>query len=400
MGPRRRRTDHLPPAASLPTELEQRAQATCQALTAVGFEASAAMLVPMGAAGGDVVAAGGAIDRVMGLAGNTALVGAVDGRPLHMPDAVSDTRAVAIAAGDGPDARLVVVVADPLLSRREAEALAAWLAPARVIHPAGGGACASLARELAAEYEADVVVMALFASAGMLLNLHVRSGGLLRAWRVPVDTVWGEAARHGAAFMLGDLQMHPGAEALASLGLASAAIVGLENGRGIALGAIGVAARADLRIDVARHLLDRSIELGPRLMEVRSRSRVPDVDESGAVELVAFAQRVGCRRFAFYSRDGGHVRFMSAHAGDGSRLVSPPDPFEEQLVAWAAEKGVAVVSEDAAAVLVGDAVLYAQDPVKRPMDQLRLALQDLRESPYAGPSPAASPGDEPGAHAA
>jgi hypothetical protein len=84
-----------------------------------------------------------------------------------------------------------------------------------------------------------------------------------------------------------------------------------------------------------------------------------------------------------YSRSGDVLSLVSAHASDGSVLVSPPDPYEEQMVCWAAEKGVAVSSGEAASVVVGDdTVLYARDPVKRPIDCLRLALQDLRSDPY------------------
>ena len=333
-------------------------------------------------------AAAGRIDNVAEVGRGLAERVATTGRALQMLDADDDRMSLrwrfgAVPCGVVRDGEIVVVFADPTLTQRESQTIATWLAPPRTMHAGTGGPCGDLARSIAAEFGADVVVFALFAQAGMLLNMHVRSGAVLRSWRLPVDTVWGEAARHSAAFVLGDLHMHPGAETLSALGLKSAAVIGIENGQGLAVGSIGIASRGELEIDIAQQLLERSAVLGPQVMELRSATMVPRADASGAVDLRGFAARVGCRRFALYSKAGNVVTLVSAHAGDGSILISPPDPYEEQLVCWAAEKGIAVASDDAAAVMVGgDTVLYAQDPHKKPMECLRLALTDVRQDPY------------------
>jgi hypothetical protein len=126
-------------------------------------------------------------------------------------------------------------------------------------------------------------------------------------------------------------------------------------------------------------------------MSSLSSTSVPVPDADGSVDLRVLAARVGCRRFAMYERVGPELRLISAHTYDGSRLMTPPDELEEQLVCWAADKGIGVVSEDAAAVLIGDhTVLYAQDPEKRALDCLRLALQDVRRNPYGGEDAAAA----------
>lgn len=394
----RRRTDSLPPPGDLPAEPLARARAACDALVGCGMESALALQVVDRMTQGMLCAAAGRIDHVADVARGLAEEAALTGRALHMVDA-DDTRMNlrwrfgAVPCGAVRDGQVVLVVADPSLTQREAQAIATWIAPAddASITVGGGGlgqrievaTSGDLARSLAREFHADAVVFALFTQAGMLLNMHVRSGAVLRSWRAPVDTVWGEAARHNAAFVLGDLHMHPGAESLSSLGMRSAAVVGIENGNGIAIGAVGIAARHELDIDVAQRLLDRAPVIGPQLMEFKSRTVVPSADADGAVNLRAFAARVGCRRFALYSKAGVAVTLLSAHAQDGSVLVSPPDPYEEQLVCWAAEKGIAVASDEAAAVMVGDdTVLYAQDSKKRPMECLRLALQDLRDNPY------------------
>ncbi|MEO6866612.1 MAG: hypothetical protein ABI200_01170, partial [Gaiellales bacterium] len=162
-------------------------------------------------------------------------------------------------------------------------------------------------------------------------------------------------------------------------------LVGLENGNGIAIGAFGVASAADLDVDISHQLLARAPDLGPELMHTLSRTVVPVADERGTVDLGVLAARVGCRRFAMYERDGVELKLVSAHSEDGSKLVSPPDEIEQQLVGWAAKKGIGVMSDDAAAVLIGErTVLYAQDPKKRAIDCLRLALHDVRRNPFGG----------------
>lgn len=387
---RRRRTDYLPAPATLPSEPFARAQAACEALASCGFDAAFGVQIAERGPG-MLCAASGHVDPLLEAGRALARDTAVHGRALQTARADEHRAATrswdlaAMPCGHVGDDQVMVIAADPSLTQREAQAIAAWIAPVGKENEGAGGPCASLARTLAADHAADVVLFALFAQSGMLVNLHTRSGGALRAWRAPIDTVWGEAARHHAAYVLGDLHMHPGAESLASLGMQAAAVIGIENGSGVAVGAVALASTTQLDMDIARQLLERAPVLGPQVMSLRSRSAVPAPDEQGAVELRGFASRVGCRRFAMYTREGSVLRLVSAHAEDGSVLASPPDPHEEQLVCWAAEKGVAVASDDAAAVVVGgDTVLYAQDPDKRPIEQLRLALQDLRRSPLGG----------------
>lgn len=73
------------------------------------------------------------------------------------------------------------------------------------------------------------------------------------------------------------------------------------------------------------------------------------------------------------------MRLVSAHAEDGSRLMSPPDPGEEELVHYAAKRGMSISGRHAAAILVGDdTVLYACDPRREPLERLRRALEELR----------------------
>lgn len=388
MAHRRRRTDALPAAADLPGSSVDRMRAVCTALFLSGFADVLAFRVPVDGNPPDLLAHAGDGGMTVDAAATLAEGAAHGGRPMVLIDGSTLPEApqhqlAAVVAGEGDDHRTMVVLSDPHLSRREVESVATWLSPS-TLAVTGDGVCNALACELAADYSADAVVIALFAESGMLLNLHVRSGGLLRSWRLPIDTVWGEAARHEAAFMLGELHMHPGAESLASLGMKTASIVGITNGRGTAVGAIGIASRGQLDMDSPRALLARASALGIRVMELRgAHLRAPEHDDNGMVELRAFAARVACRRFAMYSVTGNVLRLASAHAEDGSILVAPPDPYEEQLVCWAAEKGIAIVAEDAAAVLVGeDTVLYAQDPRKRPIECLRRALVALRDSPY------------------
>jgi len=387
MRPHRRRTDHLAALASLPVDPLARAQAATEALHACGFDVAFAVQAPNGSEReGLLCSVAGHVDPVLQagrmLAGDVAQTG----KALRMigSESPAGRRMAAVPCGALRDSQLMLVVADPDLTEREAQSIAAWVAPPTAGVDADGGPCSPLAHSLATEFGAEVVVIALFTQSGMLMNLHTRSGALLRAWRVPVDTVWGEAARHGAAFVLGDLHLHPGAESLASLGMNAAAVVGIENGSGVAIGAIGVGASRELDVTIAQDLLERAATIGPQVMTLRSRSRVPSPNAEGAIELRGFAERVGCRRFALYARSGNVLRLVSAHDQNGAVLAAPPDQDEEQLVCWAAEQGVAVASDDAAAVLVGgDTVLYARDPGKRPIECLRLALQDLRHSPFA-----------------
>lgn len=388
---RRRRTDQLPLPAQLPLEPLDRARAACEHVADAGFEASLALHVPDDGSQGVLCGASGRIEPLLDVARGLSRTAARDGRALQLLDTEDRLgrarwRHAAIPVGRTTSGTVVLVASDQRLARREGQALAAWAAPADVRGMrVRGGPCGALARELARQFASDTVAIALFAQSGMILNLHVRSGALLHGSRIPTDTVWGEVARHGAAFTLGDLAMHPGTELLGSVGMRTAGLVGLENGNGIAIGALGIGSTADLDLDIAHQLLACSPSLGPQLMSKLSSTNVPVPDEDGTVDLRVLAARVGCRRFAMYERAGAELRLVSAHSHDGSRLVSPPDELEEQLVCWAAQKGIGVVSEDAAAVLIGDhTVLYAQDPGKRALDCLRLALQDVRRNPFGG----------------
>jgi hypothetical protein len=392
----RRRTDHLPLPKQLPFDPLERARVACTEVTELGFGAALALHVPDDGSQGVVCGGAGRIEPLVDIARGLARRTAREGRALHLLDTEgrggrNHWRHAAIPVGRTQSGTIVLVASDSRLTRREGQALAAWAAPTSApglqVH---GGPAGALAHDIAVEFVADVVVLALFAPSGLILNLHVRSGALLHSARIPTDTVWGEVARHGAAFTLGDLSMHPGTELLGSVGMRNAGLVGLENGHGIAIGALGVASVDDLHLDVAHHLLARSPDVGPRLMSLLSSTVVPVAAEDGTVDLRVLAARVGCRRFAMYERAGGQLRLIAAHAEDGSRLVSPPDAQEEQLVTWAAQKGVGVVSDDAAAVLIGDhTVLYAQDPERRALDCLRMALQDVRRNPFGGDDPQA-----------
>ncbi|MCW2925458.1 MAG: hypothetical protein JWM98_2862 [Thermoleophilia bacterium] len=391
---RRRRTDHLPPAHGLADQPLERARAACDAVAAAGFAAAMALHVPDDGSQGVLCGASGRIEPLLDVARGLARTAAREGRALRCVDTEGRStglhwRHAAVPVGRTAGGTVVLVVSDTRLARREAQALATWAAPAAA---AGlrvrGGPCAAIARGLVRDFDADLVAFALFAQSGMVLNVHVRTGALLHACRIPSDTIWGEVARHGAAFTLGDLPMHAGAELLGSMGMHTAGLVGLENGNGIAIGALGVASAGDLSLDVAHELLARAPQLGPELMARLSSTIVPVPDEDGTIDLRILAARVGCRRFAMYERDGAKLRLVAAHADDGTRLTTGPDAIEEQLVTWAAEQGVGVVGEDAAAVLVGtDTVLYAQDPGKRPLECLRLALGDVRRNPFGAEEP-------------
>ncbi|MEO6867832.1 MAG: hypothetical protein ABI200_07405 [Gaiellales bacterium] len=361
-------------------------------MTAAGFAAALVVQVPHGGGQGLLVAGSGRVDHLVDIARGLAKRAAAEGRSLELLDTrervgLRKWRHAGVPIGSVRGGTLVLIVSDPRLSQREGQALAAWLAPQHVgsLH-VDGGACTQLVRGLAGEFAADVVIVSLFAHVGMMQSLHVRSGGLLHTWRSPTDTVWGEVARHGAAFTLGELHLHPGGEILASLGMRTAALVGLENGHGLPVGALGVASAGELSMDVSHHLLSRAPDLGPRIMRELSSTPVPVADEDGSVDLHVLAARVGCRRFAVYRRVGEHrIDFAGAYAEDGSRLTSPPDPEELQVVEWAIQQGTGVAAADAAALVLGDdTVLYANDPLRRPLDRLRLALQDVRRNPFGG----------------
>ncbi len=391
---RRRRTDRLPLPSQLPADAVERARAACEHVVAAGFAASCAVVVPDDGGQGLVSGAAGRVEHLVDIARGSARSVARDGRALRMvdvdsPRARSRERHAAMPVGRCGSATVVLVVSDPRLSRREAQACAAWIAPARAgTATTQGGACGDLVRRVARRHHADVVVLALFAASGMRVNVHVRNGALLHSARVPTDTVWGEVARHGAAFTLGDLSLHPGTGMLGALGMSAAALVGLENGAGIAIGALGIASADELDVDAAHHLLADAPRLGPAIMEQLSSTAVPVPAEDGTVDLGVLAARVGCRRFAAYELLGTELRLVAAHARDGAAIDARPDELETQLVTWAVQKGVGVVGDDAAAVLIGNhTVLYAQDPAKRALDCLRLALHDIRRNPFGAEEP-------------
>ena len=390
---RRRRTDHLPAHHTLPLDPLERARAACEVLATAGFATSLAIHVPDGGGQGIACAAAGRVEHIVDVARGLARQVADEGRALRMIDVASHgrhtgRRHAAIPIGRTERGTIVLVVGDDRFSRREAQAIAVWAAPSIVGGlRVSGGPASDVARRLAREFDADVIATAIFATSGMLFRAHVRTGALLYTSLVPTDTVWGEVARHGAAFTLGDLSMHPGTGLLGALGMQMAGLVGLENGNGISIGALGVASAQDLAVDVAHQLLATAPQLGPDLMQRMSSTAVPVPGDDGSVDLKVLAARVGCRRFAMYRIDGRHLHFVAAHAEDGSRLVAAPDAGEEELVCAAAEQGVGVTNHDAAAVIIGtDTVLYAQDPRRRALERLRLALQDVRRNPFGAQS--------------
>lgn len=390
----RRRTDRLGPDIELPAEPIDRARMVCDVLVErVGLQSAVALLVTDEELAPPMMLAGaGRVDLVADM--SRALADRVEHEHRALivvePDAAVDDPAVhfmrplerhaAMLIGVHRDGNVVLVVSDSTLSRREAEAIAVWAAGAQEA-ASFGGVCGQLAHDIAQEFDAEVVATAVFVHSSILVTLHARSGALIRAWRVPPDTVWGEAARHGAAFVLGDLRRHPGAEALESMGMQSAAVLGLENGSGIALGAVGIASRTDLPMEVADRLINMSPEIASRLLKSRTAPLGAVRGDESSVELSALAASVGCERFSVYTRAGqGALSLISAHHADG-RLQDPdPDLLEEQLICWAAEQGGAVSIDSAAAVLIGnDTVLYARDAQKSPMTSLRNALIALRD---------------------
>ncbi|MCW2950022.1 MAG: hypothetical protein JWN41_1035 [Thermoleophilia bacterium] len=390
MAHRRRRTDQLALADRLPADSISRARAACSVLAALGIEASVALQLPSDGRQGVICAAAGRTEHAVDVARGLARHAVTSGRPLVVLDSTERIglrrwRHAAMPIGSAGDGVIVLVVSDPRLSRREAQAIATWVATAE---PGSlrvdGGPCGELTQCIAREFAADIVVLALFAEAGMLVHLFVRSGALLHVCRIPSDTVWGEVARHGASFTLGDLELHAGVELLASVGMRTAGLVGLENGHGIAIGALGVATAGELDVDVAHHLLARAPLLGPEIMTRLSSTEVPVPEDDGSVDVGLLAARVGCRRFAIYRVDDGATELIAAHAPDGSLLDDVPDALEAQLVNWALHEGTGVVGDGAAAVMIGEhTVLYACDPERRPLECLRRALQDVRRNPFS-----------------
>lgn len=390
----RRRIDHLPDRGPLDAAAcsDERALRLPSQLVGAGF--ASASLLHVDPVSGDAQIVEHCRAHEHGPARGAALELAVRAARRGSQLAVLDTRErrtmlhwhhAATCVGAQPDGTAaVLVVSDPQLARRDGEAIALWAAPPKPIGSTlDREPCADLTHALARDLDADAVIVALFARAGMLLTLHTRAGVPVRSWRAPIDTVWGEVARHGAAFTLGDLPLHPGAEALGAVGMRAAAMVGIENGNGIAVGAVGVAHRRNLDIDVAHELLARSPDLGPQLMQRMSSTRVPTASEDGSIDLAVLAARVGCARFAVYRLGEGGLRISSVHAQDGARVTGPSDGGEETTVRSAYEQGVFIADRSAAAIRVGGSlVLYASDPQRDVIERLRLALGDVRRNPF------------------
>ncbi|MCW2972378.1 MAG: hypothetical protein JWN72_651 [Thermoleophilia bacterium] len=403
MAHRRRRTDQLASAERLPLDPLARARAACSILVGAGIEAALALQLPAEAGQGNICAAAGRTEHAIDVARGLARHAVATARPLALLDSTERVglrrwRHAAMPIGAVRDGEIVLVVSDPRLTRREAQAITAWVAAPQPGSAAlDVGPINALAQRVAHEFGADTVVLALFAEAGMLVQLYLRSGALLHSWRIPSDTVWGEVARHGASFTLGDLELHAGVELLASVGMRNAGLVGLENGHGIAIGALGVASADELDVDVAHHLLARAPLLGPEIMNRLSSTQVPVAEEDGSVDVGLLAARVGCQRFAMYRVDQGGPTLVSAHAPDGTPDTSLAGEVEERLVSWALEQGTGVVSEHAAAVLIGThTVLFAYDTERRPLECLRRALQDVRRNPFSAQEEPGASFDEDG----
>ncbi len=331
---------------------------------------------------------------------------------LVMPGGFGTFKCAVIRCGQQGLSEYVVVICDETLSRRDVDAIASWATGAREGDTVrSGGPCGSVARDVAAKTGADVVTIALFAPSGMLMNLHVRSGSRLRAWRTSTETVWAEAALHKAAFLLGDLELHPGAEHLAALGMQSAAVVALENRKGVPIGSVGIASRAAINQGDVDVLMNVAPEIAEQIVALRTTDRrmsnvgalephgerrgVQGVEASSdTIDLALFARLVACRRFSVYVRTGNMMQMVSAFREDGTFVMDQPDPMEHELVRWAAERGLAVANQLAAAVMVGDGtVLYARDDSYQPMQRLRSALLQIRDLTEGGRPPEIDFGD-------
>lgn len=395
MSYRRRRSDQLPSARDLSGEPVERALDCCRCVMAAGYSSGVAMVVDCES------------ETVAMLSSNK--LSDVEAKPLRDAAFTLLRRGGAFCFNDAPihnnltvkhaafpiarmgSKAIVLVVSDPQLTKRDAQALAVWSAwesSRQAKTNAHEEGCAVLAQRLAQNLEVDVVAIALFATSGMRLMLHLRSGASVHNCRVPTDTVWGEAARHGAAFMLGDLSTHAGTEVLGRLGMQQVSLVGIENGSGLAIGALGVASDQALDPDIAHDMLALAPSLGPEVMSIMSSTRVPVPDADGTVDLGVLAARVGCYRFAMYERVGVSMQLACAYDREGARLDHAPDEAERELVRRAAQQGAGVVGDRFAAVLIGShTVLYAEDPSKKALDCLRLALQDVRRNPFGAAAP-------------
>lgn len=387
----RHRIDTLFAAPPLPGDVGERARMACAVLERAGFHAVVALHVRDSERSPIPCGSGGAADGIADVARGVATRFARDAQPLLVLDVPTShgrggtLRVAAVSLGRVVGGQAVLVMADPRLTQREAQALAAW-----TTHPSSPvqlAPCGALARDLAAEFDADVITLSIFARSGLTQQMFVRSGGLVRSWRSPADTVWGEAARHGSAYALGDLHLHPGMELYAAMGMRQAAIVGLGSPDGLGIGALGVSSAGHLGQDIPHVLLERAPAIGRDVMSMLADDPTPlarpETDDAmQSVDVRAFAISVGCRRLALYQRDGQTLRLIAACAEDGSRLLAPPDPREPELVRQAALSGQAAETGDAVAIAVGEkTVLYAQDPHARPGEQLRRALGELRQPP-------------------
>lgn len=359
----------------------------CESIVAAGFVAAAVVRVAEGDSAEVITSAGGLDADTAAIVASAAGEAARTGRPVHGGAAAPTGECHVAAAVCGADEQglLVIAAVDSHITTHEAQALAVWASPASAEGDvAGGGACGELARTVAQQHAADVVVVALFSGSAMSLDLHTRSGTLVRSWRCTSDTVWAEAAKHSSAYVLGSLEHHSGAEWMAALGLESAAVVGLANSDGDAVGAIGVGSFGHLAVDVASQLLDYAPLLGRQVAAAKTDlaplAAQPAPADEQQVKISSFAQAVGCERMAVYTRVGPlQFALAAAHGTDGTAVDMEPDPVEEQLVQIMSDDGTAMVYEDAALVCLGDdTILYARDANKNALECVRRALRDLR----------------------
>ncbi len=375
----------------------ERARQAGRVLVMAGCRASCVVQLADGAP--DPLVRGGAGDVASLAAVAVPLAeGLVDsGRALRVVDAGSRSpggarlRFAAVSCGQRAGVATVVVLSGDGLSTHQLETVAMLLSapPGQPEPPVGiQRPCSLLARDLAGEGAADLVSIALFARAGMQLDLHVRSGDLLRRRRVPVGSIWGEAARHGAAYRIGELRQHRGTEHLAALGMEEAVLVSLENDAGVPVGTIGLAARERLPDGLATGLLERTRTLAREVMESHAHTpaqRAHPGAVSQDIELRVLARSVGCRRFAVYMPQGSELVLLGSFAADGQSLAAPPDPFEQELVRTALERTVSITTEGAAVVLLANGVLlYASDSRRDPMQAIQSALRDLVDGPLDG----------------
>lgn len=247
----------------------ERGRSLCETMHDCGFAGTAVFEIEDSQSTAVLLAASGRhtpfLSTLAGMAERSAATGQTahllqsDEGPLRMQTRFA---AVPIAWTDG--GTVTLTVADDDLTLHEVQAIAAWASDPGSV---GSDLPSALASSVARQFEADGVVFSLFAEAGMLLELRSSCGALVRRWRCPDETVWAEAARHGAAIVLGELGQHRGTETLNSIGMRSAGLVGVALPGGMAFGAVGVCSFTQLPVDVADRLLCSSGQLGEQVFE-------------------------------------------------------------------------------------------------------------------------------------